>query len=122
MGNPLLDPYSIYTYHPRVRVLGTVAKCGSQGAGAALVVMGVLAVVDGTVDTDGPHTRGVSVTVTVVLLSAVPGRPDVDIAQSVSALKGIREQTSDMNGRKQRDLLFSKYTQVMRPIFEQTIK
>jgi len=88
---------SVSTYHPRVRVLGTVAESGSQGAGAALIVMCVLTVVDGTVDADGPHTRGVSVTVTVVLLSAIPGRPDVDIAQSVSALMGTHEQTSDMN-------------------------
>lgn len=55
--------------------------------------MRVLTVVDGTVDADGPHTRGVSVTVTVVLLPAVTGRPDVDIAQSVSALIGTRERT-----------------------------
>lgn len=64
--------------------------------------MRVLPVVDGTVDTDGPHTRGVSVAITVVLLSAVPGRPDVDIAQSVSALVETHEQTSDMNERSQK--------------------
>lgn len=95
-----------FTYHPRVRILGTVAKGGSQGAGAALVVMRILTVVDGTIDTDGPHTRGVSVTITIILLSAVPGRPDVNIAQSVSALVETSEQTSDMNerSRKRRNL------------------
>lgn len=82
---------TIGTYHPRVGVFGAVAKGGSQGAGTALVVMRVLTVVDGTVDADGPHTCGVPVTITIVLLSAVPGRPDVDIAQSVSTLMRTRE-------------------------------
>lgn len=53
--------------------------------------MRVLTVVDGTVDADGPHTRGVSVTVTIVLLPPVTGRPDVDVAQSVSALIGSKQ-------------------------------
>lgn len=82
----------MFTYHPRVGVLGAIAKGGSKGAGTALVVMGILAVVDGAVDTDGPHTRGVSVTITIVLLSAIPGRPDVNITQSVSALMGARDK------------------------------
>lgn len=82
------------TYHSRVRVFGAVAKGGSQGAGAALVVMRVLAVVDGTVDTDGPHTRSISITITIVLLSAVPGCPNVDIAQSISTLVRTHERAT----------------------------
>lgn len=61
--------------------------------------MGVLTVVDGTIDTDGPHTRGISVTITIILLSAVSGRPNVDIAQSVSTLMETHEQTSDIDER-----------------------
>jgi len=75
--------------------------------------MRVLAVVDGTVDADGPHTRGVSVTVTIVLLSAVPGRPDVDIAQSVSALMGTHEQTNDMNEQlRKRHNIFLSFSKI----------
>lgn len=52
--------------------------------------MGILTVIDGTIDTDGPHTCSVSVTITVIVFSAIPGRPDIDIAQSVSTLLGTR--------------------------------
>lgn len=61
--------------------------------------MGILTVVDGTIDTDGPHTRGIPVAITIILLSAVPGRPNVDIAQSVSTLMETHEQTSDIDER-----------------------
>jgi len=42
----------------RVGVLGSVAECGRQRGAAALVVVGVLAVVNGTVNGNGPHGGG----------------------------------------------------------------
>lgn len=55
--------------------------------------MRVLTVVNSTVDTDGPHARGVSIAITIVLLSAVTGSPDVNVTQTVSTLiQGERER------------------------------
>lgn len=87
-----------YTYHSCIRIFGTIAKSGSQSARTTFVVMGVLTIVNGTVDTDGPHTCGVSVTITVVLFSAISRCPDIDIAQPVSALMGTRKRATWTNG------------------------
>jgi hypothetical protein len=48
--------------------------------------VGVLAVVDGRVDRDGPHGRRVAVAVAVVVLAAVAARPDVYVAEPSSSL------------------------------------
>lgn len=47
--------------------------------------MGVLTVVDGRIDADGPHGRGVAVAVAVVVGAAVTAGPDVDVAQTAPA-------------------------------------
>ncbi len=74
----------------RVGVLGAVGEGGGQGGGAALVVVRVLASVDGRVDGDGPHGGGVAVAVAVVVLAAVARGPNVDVAQAVATLKRKR--------------------------------
>lgn len=53
--------------------------------------MGVLAVVDGGIDGNSPHGSGVSITVAVVVLSAVAAGPYEDGAESVASLKRIEE-------------------------------
>jgi hypothetical protein len=49
--------------------------------------VGVLAVVDGRVNRDGPHGGCVAVAIAVVVLAAVAARPHVDVAQSVATLR-----------------------------------
>ncbi len=82
--------YIWQTYHARVRVLGAVGERRGQGGGAALVVVRVLAGVDGGVDGDRPHGGRVAVAVAVVVLAAVAGGPDIDVAEAVAAL--VRDQ------------------------------
>lgn len=74
------------THHARVGVLGAVAERGRERGRAALVVVRVLAVVDGRVDGYGPHGRRVAVAVAVVVRAAVAARPHVDVAQAAAAL------------------------------------
>lgn len=76
------------THHPRVsKSAFAVAKGGGESGGTGFVVPGRLAVVGGGIDGDGPHTGGVSVTVTVVVRAAVARRPHVDVATPMSALR-----------------------------------
>lgn len=77
----------VRTHHAGLGVpLPAIAEGGGQGGGAALVVQGGPAVVDGRVDGDGPHAGGVAVTVAVVVAATVPGGPHVDAAFASSAL------------------------------------
>lgn len=63
--------------------------------------MRVLTIVNSAIDTDGPHARGVSVAVTIVLFSAVSGSPHVNVTQSVPALKKrTRDETRLTNDNK----------------------
>lgn len=79
----------VRTHHAGLGVpLPAIAEGGGQGGGAALVVQGGPAVVDGRVDGDGPHAGGVAVTVAVVVAATVPGGPHVDAAFASSALGG----------------------------------
>jgi len=73
----------------RVGVLGSVAERGGQRGAAALVVVGVLAVVDGAVNGNGPHGGGVAVAVAVVLLAAVAGGPNIDVPEAISTLRVV---------------------------------
>ena len=84
------------TDHPGGGILGAVGEGGRDGGRAALVVVGVLAVVDGRVDGDGPHAGCVAVAVAVVVLTTVSRGPDVDVAQPVTAL----EHTAQTHGRR----------------------
>lgn len=84
--SPKRESEILVIYHSRIRILGTVAKGGSQGTGTAFVVMRILAVINRTVDANGPHARCISVAIAIVLFPAVPRSPNIDIAQSVSAL------------------------------------
>lgn len=85
-----------HTHHASLGVpLPAVAEGGGQGGGAALVVQGRPAVVDGRVDGDGPHAGGVAITVAVVVAATVPGGPHIDAAFAASALgeaSGDRER------------------------------
>lgn len=74
------------THHSGVGILGTVAERRRQRGGAALVVVGILAVVDGAVYADGPHAGRVTIAVAVVIFAAVAAGPNVNISQSVSTL------------------------------------
>ena len=64
----------------------TVAERGGERGRARLVVQCRAAIVDGRVDRDGPHAGRVAVTVAVVVLAAVAGRPHVYAAEAVAAL------------------------------------
>lgn len=75
----------------RVGVLGSVTERGRQGGAAALVVVSVLAVVDGAINGNSPHGGGIPVAVAVVLLSAVAGCPNIDVAQAISSLREGRK-------------------------------
>ena len=74
------------TYHTGVRILRAIAERAGQRGAAALVVVRILPIVDRTVDRNGPHGGGIPVTVAIVLLAPVTGRPHVDVAQPVPAL------------------------------------
>lgn len=75
------------TYHSGVGILRPVTESRGQSARAALVVMGVLTVVDRAVDADGPHTRGVSIAIAVVVLAAVARGPHVYVTQAIPSLR-----------------------------------
>lgn len=74
------------TYHSNIGILGTVAERRSQGARTALVVMSVLPIVDGAINTDGPHTGRITVAIAIVLLATVTRGPHVNVAQSSPTL------------------------------------
>jgi hypothetical protein len=61
--------------------------------------MGILTIVNGAVNADGPHARSISVTVTVVFLSTVSGSPHVNVTQSLPTLKKVTEPSEfwDLN-------------------------
>lgn len=75
------------THHSNIGILGTIAERGSQGARTALVVMSVLPIVDGAINTDGPHTGRITVAIAIVLLATVTRGPHVNVAQSSSTLR-----------------------------------
>lgn len=54
--------------------------------------MRVLPIVNRAVNGNGPHAGSVAITVTVIVLTAVPTRPDVDVTQSVSTLKSTESE------------------------------
>lgn len=84
------------TYHSGLRVpFPPVAEGGGQGGGAALVVQGRPAVVDGRVDGDGPHAGGVAIAVAVVVAAAVPRGPHVDAAFAPAALGENRRNAAN---------------------------
>ena len=86
-----------YTHHSGLRIsLSSIAKGGGQGGGAALIVQGCPAVVDGRVDGDGPHARGIAITIAVVVAAAIPRGPHIDAAFAASALW---EDRGDTNSR-----------------------
>ena len=61
-----------HTYNASLWVpLAAVAEGGGQGGGAAFVVQGRASIVDGRVDGDCPHARGVAVAIAVVIAAAV---------------------------------------------------
>lgn len=64
----------------------TVAKCGCQSGGAALIIQGRASIIDGWVDGDRPHAGGITITVAVVIATTVSWCPHVDAAFASSAL------------------------------------
>lgn len=48
--------------------------------------MRIFAVVDCRVDRYGPHARRVSVAIAVIVLAAVTGGPDIDVAEATATL------------------------------------
>lgn len=67
--------------------LASVAERGRQGGGAALIVQSGASVIDGWVDGDCPHARGITIAVAVVIATAIPWCPHVDAAFSSAPLK-----------------------------------
>jgi hypothetical protein len=51
-----------------------------------LVIVGILAIVDGRIDGDCPHAGRISITVAIVVLAAIAAGPDENGSQPVSAL------------------------------------
>lgn len=74
------------THHSGVGILSAITERRSQGARAALVVMGVFSVIDGTVYAHGPHACRVAVAVAVVVLASVARGPHVYVAQALTTL------------------------------------
>lgn len=76
------------TYNSGLGVpLAPIAKRGGQGGGAALVVQGCSSIVDGWVDWDCPHARSITVTVAVVIATAISWGPNVNAAFASASLK-----------------------------------
>lgn len=73
--------------HASVGILGPVAERGGQRGAAALVVVGILSVVDGAVNGNSPHRSRIAVAVAIVLLAAIPRCPHIDVAESIAALQ-----------------------------------
>lgn len=67
--------------------LATVAERGCQRGGAALIVQCGASIIDGWVDGDCPHARGITITVAVVIATTVSWCPHVDAAFSSPPLK-----------------------------------
>lgn len=61
-----------HTYNTSLWVpLAAVAERGGQGGGAAFVVQGRASIIDGRVDGDCPHARGVAIAIAVVIATAI---------------------------------------------------
>ena len=82
--------WSDCTYHASVGVLSPVAESRSKSGGATLVVMCILAVVDGAVDRNGPHTGRISIAVAIIVLTAIATGPHIDVAQPISTLSNTQ--------------------------------
>lgn len=75
------------THHSSLWVpLAAIAECGGQGGGAALVIQGCAAVIDGWVDGDCPHTWSIAIAVAVVIATAVSRGPHIDAAFASTSL------------------------------------
>ena len=67
--------------------LASIAERRCQGGGAALIVQGSAPIIDGRVDGDCPHARGITITVAVVIATTISRCPDIDAAFSSTPLK-----------------------------------
>lgn len=74
------------TYHPSIWILGAVAESRSQRRRTAFVIVGVLAVIDSAIYADGPHARRITVTIAVVVFSAITTRPYINVPQAITSL------------------------------------
>lgn len=73
--------------YTRIGILGTIAECGGQRGAATLVVVCVLAIVDGAVNRNGPHGGSVAIAIAIILFATIPRCPDIDVAQSIASLQ-----------------------------------
>lgn len=48
--------------------------------------MGILTVIDRTIDADRPHAGRVTITITIIIFTPIATSPDVDISQTIAAL------------------------------------
>lgn len=78
---------------PSVWILGTIAERRCQRRAAAFIVVRILAIVDGAVNGNCPHGGGIAIAVAIILLAAIARRPDIDVAQAISALQGGQKLT-----------------------------
>ncbi len=76
--------------------LASIAERGRQGGGAALVVQGGAPIVDGWVDGDSPHARGIAIAVAVVVATTISRCPHVDAAFTSTPLKQHYHHPSEM--------------------------
>lgn len=67
--------------------LASVAECGCKGGRAALIIQGGASIIDGWVDGDCPHTRGITIAVAVVIATTISWCPHVDATFSSSPLE-----------------------------------
>lgn len=77
---------SVCAYHSGVWILGAITECAGQCGTAAFIVMCILSIIDGTVDRDCPHGRSISITIAVILFTAITRCPDVNVPQTIAAL------------------------------------
>lgn len=74
------------TYHASIWVFCAIGESRSQCGRAALIIVSILAGVDGGIDRNCPHGSGISIAIAVIIFASVTTSPHIDVAKPFSAL------------------------------------
>lgn len=78
--------------------LASVAEGRCQGGRTALIIQGGASIIDGWVDRNRPHARGITIAIAVIIATTISWCPYVDAAFTTSALK---QEQWELRGRNE---------------------
>ena len=74
------------TYHSSVGIFGPIRKCWCKCGWTAFIIVCIFSCVDGRVDGNGPHGGCIAITVAIIVFTSITRCPDIDVAQTITAL------------------------------------